>query len=86
MNGEKLLNPVNRYRRWFNILWTIPTLFIWAMVGARVGMQYDPDAPGGIYIFAGLVVWFFVHLLPVMVLTIVLAIYPRRVRTALRVK
>jgi len=84
--GERLLNPVNRYRRWFNILWTIPTLFIWAMVGARMGMQYDPDAPGGIYIFAGLMVWFFVHLLPVMVLAIVLVIYPRRVRTALRMK
>gem|GEM_PF-6692315 len=86
MIGERLLNPVNRYRRWFNILWTIPTLFIWAMVGARMGMQYDPDAPGGIYIFAGLMVWFFVHLLPVMVLAIVLVIYPRRVRTALRMK
>ncbi|WP_294900924.1 hypothetical protein [Tatumella sp. UBA2305] len=86
MIGEKLLNPVNRYRKWLNILWTIPTLFIWAMVGARVGMQYDPDAPGGIYIFAGVMVWFFVHLLSVMVLAIVLAIYRRRVRTALRVK
>lgn len=80
MIGEKRLNLVNRYRVWFYIIWLIPTFFIWAIVGARVGMQYDPDAPGGLYIFAGLVVWFFAHFLPVIVVAIVLAVYRWRVR------
>ncbi|ARU94804.1 hypothetical protein [Tatumella citrea] len=84
MSCARVLNSINRYRWWFFILWAIPTFFIWAIVGARVALQYDPDAPGGPYIFAGLVVWFFVHLLPVIVVALLLAVYRWRVRVALR--
>ncbi|MCW1877224.1 hypothetical protein OMR58_22505 [Erwinia sp. INIA-01] len=75
----RTLTFINKYQWWIYTVWALPTFIFWLGVGFYAA-QSETDTPGGLYLFTTLMLWFFIHFLPVILLATVLALFRWRVR------
>ena len=82
---RKVFLFLNKHRWKIYPVWVLAGFVIWTYVGI-LAWEDDPDAPGGIYIFLGWIMWFLLHVIPTIFLAFALGIWRWRQAKILKIQ